>query len=121
MPHCYSAFALLAAALALPAAAQSPAAKPSSPPGPLNATASVPALRYQPVFADFKAQAEQPVGDWKQANDRTVQIGGWRSYARQAQEPQPASEATSAPAGVSGSPPPTPAHRHHKPSPGAAR
>jgi hypothetical protein len=54
-------------------------------------------------------------------NDRTLRIGGWRSYARQAQEPQPASEATSAPAGVSGSPPPTPAHRHHKPSPGAAR
>lgn len=90
--------ALLATAsllLALPSAAQNPAPSVAD---PLDAQAKLPVLRYQSAFASYQADTDLSVGSWLQANERVNRIGGWRSYARQAQQaeiapPQPASHA----------------------------
>ena len=37
---------------------------------------------YQPYH-------DQPVGDWKKANDEVGRIGGWRAYTREANEAAP--------------------------------
>jgi hypothetical protein len=111
MLHPYSAIALLSAALALPAAAQtaSPAAQAASAASPLDARASVPPLRYRPAFAGYKVIGEQPLGDWKAANDLTAEIGGWRTYAKQAREADPPAAGAAAPSAS------MPAgHQHHK-------
>lgn len=75
---------LVACALAffaLPAQAQATRADP------LNHEASVPAVLY---VSPFKATA-RPVDDkllsWRQSNETVARIGGWRSYAREAQLP----------------------------------
>lgn len=48
------------------------------------------------AFAGYKALTDEPVENWKTANDKVAKIGGWREYAKQAQQPadQPASVAT---------------------------
>ena len=78
--------ALFAAALAV--AAQT--AKPASKPDPLDPKANVPPLAYQSSFTQY-----HPLGDarpiaWREANDTVARIGGWRVYAREAQQPEPA-------------------------------
>ena len=86
--------AALLICLALPAVAQTLEPKLQAPaaaskavrPDPLDAGAAVPQLRYPPAFAGYKGIDAQPVGSWKEANDLTGKIGGWRSYARQARE-----------------------------------
>lgn len=68
-------------------------------------------LSYHSALAGYQAYAEQPVQSWRQANDRVGQIGGWRSYAREAAAPaEPTSPAAAPPAPVSGAPsrPPRP-------------
>ena len=37
------------------------------------------------AFENYKPYTEEPVGNWRVANDNTAQIGGWRAYAKQAQ------------------------------------
>ena len=63
-----------------------------------------------------------PLGDaqrlgWKQANETVNRIGGWRTYLREAQQPDPAptapaGRAASAPAPIP-APAPAPAHGGH--------
>lgn len=48
------------------------------------AHAQTPALPAS-VFDSYKPYTDEPVANWKQANDTTARIGGWREYARQAQ------------------------------------
>lgn len=100
--------ATLAALSALPAFAQ---------PGASAATEAVaPAFRssldgYQP-FSDEK------VVPWRDANDNVGRIGGWRVYAKEAQEnpngskPTPASPATGGSDAKPTSPASPPAHPH---------
>lgn len=40
------------------------------------------------AFESYKPYTDEPVGNWKAANDTTARIGGWREYARQAQGAQ---------------------------------
>ena len=40
---------------------------------------------YRSAFEGYRAYADEPVADWKEANDTAARIGGWREYARQAQ------------------------------------
>lgn len=35
----------------------------------------------------YKPYTDEPVVNWKTANETTAHIGGWREYARQAQQP----------------------------------
>lgn len=110
---------LLTVLLAAPAQAQSPGA---ARPDPLNPKAQVPALRYESAFAQFRrVGGDQPLA-WREANDAVARIGGWRTYAREAQQPDaaatpvpgpvPATAPASAPAAVAR--PAPPAHGGHK-------
>ncbi len=65
---------LLAACCAGPALAQAPMP-----------AASAPAAADRPAFEGYRAYAEPPPADWRQANDTVGRIGGWRTYAREAQ------------------------------------
>lgn len=42
-------------------------------------------LQYQSPIGAYQAYADQPVGSWREANDRVGRIGGWKAYAREAQ------------------------------------
>lgn len=67
----------IAAAMALLAVVGSPA---------LAQVASAPAATsYRSAFGGYRGLTEQPVGSWRQANDVVGRVGGWRSYAREAQ------------------------------------
>lgn len=67
-------------------------------PDPFDAQASVPAAVYESAFTQYRAQPQQRLSSWKEANDEVSRIGGWRSYAREAAEAAPASASASAPA-----------------------
>ena len=66
------------------------------------------ALSYESVFKDYQAFSDEKITPWKEANDTVGQIGGWRTYARQAREPASAA-ATPAEGAVD------PHAGHHKP------
>nr|WP_316639746.1 hypothetical protein [uncultured Roseateles sp.] len=72
----------------------------AAPPDPLDAKAAVPPLAYRSAFQDYRPNVEAEVSPWREQNQRVGQIGGWRSYAKEAQQPGPPA---SAPTG----------HQHH--------
>ena len=41
-------------------------------------------LHFESVFDGYAPYVHQPVAPWRQSNDRVGEIGGWRSYAREA-------------------------------------
>jgi hypothetical protein len=90
--------ALLTLALgsvALAAHAQHPAR-----PDPLDASASAPAAQHQSAFKDYRRWSDAAAVPWRKANETVDRIGGWRSYAREAQSPStpaPTPSAASAP------------------------
>lgn len=57
---------------------------------PLDPQAQVPALRYESAFAQFRRIGDDKPVAWRDANDAVARIGGWRVYAREAQQPDPA-------------------------------
>ncbi len=76
--------------LSLPAPAQAPAKNGpalAAAPDPGNAKAHVRPLTYVSVFGPYRAFADEPLSSWRDANELTERIGGWRAYAREAQEP----------------------------------
>lgn len=76
--------ARVAIALALAAAG----ALAQSPPQAAAAAATAPISQVRrPVLQDYQPFHEQQVTDWQQANRTVGQIGGWRAYAREAQQP----------------------------------
>lgn len=72
----------------LTAQAQNPAKV--SRPDPLDPKASVPALGYASSFAEYRRLSDEKLISWRDANDTVNRIGGWRVYAREAQQPDPA-------------------------------
>jgi len=84
-----------AGALAQPASASASAPRRADPADP---AASVPALNHRSAFAGYRPNVEQPVGAWRELNDKVGRIGGWRSYARESQSAAPPEDAASAPA-----------------------
>jgi hypothetical protein len=89
--------ALCAAILA--AHAQTP--PPTGRRDPLDASAGVPPLVYRSSLVPSRsADADKPI-TWREANDTVTRIGGWRTYAREAQEPVPAQTAPSPAASAS--------------------
>ena len=62
-------------------------------PDPLDAAAKVPALQYKSSLDTFRPFGEDKPVPWKEANDTTARIGGWRSYAREARAPAAAASA----------------------------
>ena len=86
------------APLSSPAYAQSRA-------DPADPSAQVPAAAYRSPFADYRILGDEAVGNWRKANDEVGRIGGWREYARDAQDtgskpgPSAPKPAPNAPAG----------------------
>ncbi len=86
---------LLPVALGLAAGATPGRAQtPSSPadvrtprPDPLDARASVPALVYRSSLLPGRPADAASAASWREANDAVARIGGWRVYAREAQQP----------------------------------
>ncbi|MFZ6644779.1 hypothetical protein ACO0LO_03640 [Undibacterium sp. TJN25] len=83
----------LLATSALPPFAMAQTVQPAQPekrPDPLEARAPVPALQYQSSLQTYRPFADEEVGNWRAQNDAVGKIGGWRTYARQAREPDAA-------------------------------
>lgn len=80
---------------------------------PLAAVSQTGALYTSPL-ADYQPFNDEKVTSWKAANDKVGQIGGWRAYAKEAQQPNntPANAPTSAP--NTGSTQKTDPHAGHK-------
>lgn len=53
---------------------------------PTDAAARVPPVVYVSPLPGAAAATPQRVGSWRDANDLTGRIGGWRAYAREAQD-----------------------------------
>lgn len=76
---------------ALLLAAQAQAQSPATPrPDPLDPKAQVPSVRYESSIAQFRRTGDDKPVAWREANDAVARIGGWRVYAREAQQPDPA-------------------------------
>jgi hypothetical protein len=88
---CTSAFAAQAQG------AGSPTAAPATRPDPLDAKANVPALTYSSAFSRFRGLGDDKPVSWREANDAVARIGGWRVYAREAQQPDATPSGTDAP------------------------
>ena len=73
--------------LAAHAQAQSPI---PTRPDPLDPKAQVPSVRYESSFAQFRRIGDDKPVAWREANDAVARIGGWRVYAREAQQPDTA-------------------------------
>ena len=73
----------LVSIFSLSAAAQTPAQVSST---PRVVQASPPA--YRSAFDGYKPYTDDKLLDWKDANDNTGLIGGWREYAKEASESQ---------------------------------
>lgn len=99
MALCGATFATFATFTTFATAAQ-PAA-PGRRPDPLDAGAAVPAVRYESVLnRSTRGPAEDRSIPWREANDTAARIGGWRTYAREAQQAEgapPAPGAATAP------------------------
>jgi hypothetical protein len=96
----------LAAAIAASAAAV--AAAQTQAPAP---TAPTPTVTYRSTFDGYQPFNDQQVGSWKDANDNVGRIGGWRAYAKEAQQGEGKGEGkpTEAPAAAPAHPP---SHKH---------
>ena len=88
---CTSAFAAQAQG------AGSPTAAPATRSDPLDAKASVPRLTYSSPFSRFRGLGDDKPMSWREANDAVARIGGWRVYAREAQQPEATPSGTDAP------------------------
>ena len=88
---CTSAFAAQAQG------AGSPTAAPATRSDPLDAKASVPRLTYSSPFSRYRGLGDDKPMSWREANDAVARIGGWRVYAREAQQPEATPSGADAP------------------------
>lgn len=89
------------------------AASAQTPPAadPLDAQAQVPRLTHESSLARYRRMSNEAVGSWREANDNVGRIGGWRTYLREAQQPD-------APASAAGAGKPTAADKAERPARG---
>jgi len=82
-------------ALACAATAQTPtsAARKAD---PLDASVAVPAVTYESALSRYRRAGGDKAIPWRESNDTAARIGGWRAYAREAQQPDPAPSAPAA-------------------------
>ena len=90
-----AALALLVASLGAPqlnAQVLVTAASTSSPALPAEKANAAPPP-YRSAFEDYQPYTDEKIVNWKEANDTTARIGGWREYAKEAaQAPAPAAQ-----------------------------
>lgn len=73
-----------AALLLWAAQAQAQTAPAASAPAAAHSSASP--LGYRSALKAYKPYTETPVISWRAANDTTAQVGGWRTYAKEARQ-----------------------------------
>lgn len=84
----------------------------AAPPDPADPRATTPApIVKPPVPASGAAVADPGVGDWRQANRRVHEAGGWRALLRESQAANAPARAASAP--ISATSAPAGGHHHH--------
>jgi len=82
----------------------------AAPADPLDAQAATPALHYHSPLKAYQGFGEQPLHNWREANEWVGRIGGWRTYA---QEPATQEIPTQQPAQPAVKPPTKPMEAHH--------
>ncbi len=66
-----------------------PAGAPAQTSSPLDADAPVASTKYESPLVDFRAfEPDEAMQSWVDANRRVDEIGGWRTYLRQANPPK---------------------------------
>ena len=93
-----SCFKLVAATCALLVGAVYAQHVPPLPPSPPSKPAP---LMFDSVLLRYKPMTDQKLGGWREANDNVGQIGGWRTYLKEAQQPE---ASTPAPVGAPAAP-----------------
>ena len=63
----------------------------ASPPEAASQPTLLTTLQYSSPIQAYQGYVEQPVQSWRTANDRVGQIGGWRTYAKEAKTQAPSS------------------------------
>ena len=63
---------------------------------PLDPKAIVPKVSYNSAFTQYRSLGNDKPISWREANDTVTRIGGWRVYAREAQQPDSTPAATPA-------------------------
>jgi hypothetical protein len=48
---------------------------------------SIPDLQFKSAFSDYVPYSDQALQSWRQANDTVGEIGGWKTYAKEASQP----------------------------------
>jgi hypothetical protein len=56
---------------------------------PADAQVAVPPVAYRSALTAPRTAAEPSAQTWHRANDNVARIGGWRTYLREAQRPDP--------------------------------
>ena len=83
-----AALALLVASLwTTQASAQASAVSPAKPVAPA-AVADAAPPPYRSALEGYQRYTEEKTVNWKEANDATARIGGWREYAKEASQSQ---------------------------------
>lgn len=80
-------------------AAASPLAWAQTAPGaykadPQDAGSPVPRAIYRSSLAGYRLFSDEKLNSWKESNDQVGRIGGWRAYAKEAQELEAAGAST---------------------------
>ncbi len=88
---------LFTALLAAQAQAQPTTVTTTTRPDPLDPKAGVPATRYESSLGQVRRIGDDKPAAWRDANEAVARIGGWRAYAREAQQPDPAPSTTATP------------------------
>lgn len=55
-----------------------------------NAMTDLPVVGYQAALTGYRSFRDEKVSSWQASNDNVARIGGWRAYAREVREPEPA-------------------------------
>lgn len=71
-----------------PTTAAATATMPALPVAPVVRTdASSITLPYESVFTRYQSYRDEKAASWREANETVSRIGGWRAYAKEAQQP----------------------------------
>jgi len=70
------------------------------PAAPNSSASAVAPLQYFSIFNQYQPFKEQSLLPWREANDAVGKIGGWRFYAKEAQQTGAADKPAGPPAGT---------------------
>ena len=79
---------ILAVSLWTTHASAQAAAASTAPPASPTASEQTALPAYRSALEGYQRYTEEKTVNWKDANDATARIGGWRAYAKEASQPQ---------------------------------